>query len=670
MYYDYKGQLIQRKETNHLDGLEKEYFAYTFTGNVSKKKHVHSALGMAAQTEVYTYSYDHADRLTETKHKLNNNAEISLAKNTYDELGRLKINQAANYDILNTSYNYTIRSQISRIGCGYFSDNLTYTYGGNIASKQWWQYDREDGQYNQKKYTFNYDGLSRLLSAQYQSSQGTVNLQVGYQYDKHGNITRISRFGMTSPGNYGNIDQLVLSYGNTNQLQNVNDASMNIISSNSMDFKDYTKGNGIEYTYNANGATTKDLNKGISLIKYNSINLPQTIEIVSPVAEARKSYTYSARGEKLKVVQNWNPYYSTTPIIGTQVCDECIYRSQVTDYIKNKVYENYGLKRILFDNGYYENGTYYFYFRDRLGNNRAVTNQHSALMQSTEYYPFGMSVASGIAEGQQPYKYGGKELDLMHGLNLYDSQARWYDPVVGRFTTPDPLAEKYYSISPYAYCANNPINAVDLRGDSITFTLGLNTYYYGMDSNGNYGFLDQNGNIYNDGNDDSVLSILTNSLNQLRSNPVGENLIDYLSSHTNSINIQGYSKDGLTSDNKSLMWNPLGRNAITYTESGIERGNSLMSLGHELAHVKNLWQTGSLDMTEHALGLTGAEKYATHIENKLRAENGFPLRTYYGTVEVKASNDVMIVPYGTSLITKDRKSVFYWDTKSSNLYQY
>jgi RHS repeat-associated protein len=64
----------------------------------------------------------------------------------------------------------------------------------------------------------------------------------------------------------------------------------------------------------------------------------------------------------------------------------------------------------------------------------------------------------------QPYKYNGKELDNMNGLNWYDYAARHYDPAVIRFTSMDPLAEKYYSISPYAYCANNPIKYKDPDG--------------------------------------------------------------------------------------------------------------------------------------------------------------------------------------------------------------
>lgn len=52
----------------------------------------------------------------------------------------------------------------------------------------------------------------------------------------------------------------------------------------------------------------------------------------------------------------------------------------------------------------------------------------------------------------------------MDGLNLLDFGARWYDPLLGRFTTIDPMAEKYYSTSPYVYCNNDPVNAVDPDG--------------------------------------------------------------------------------------------------------------------------------------------------------------------------------------------------------------
>ncbi len=64
----------------------------------------------------------------------------------------------------------------------------------------------------------------------------------------------------------------------------------------------------------------------------------------------------------------------------------------------------------------------------------------------------------------QQFKYGGKELDRSFGLDLYDFHARQQDAKLGRFNSVDPLAEKYYGISPYAYCAGDPVNLIDPTG--------------------------------------------------------------------------------------------------------------------------------------------------------------------------------------------------------------
>ena len=93
---------------------------------------------------------------------------------------------------------------------------------------------------------------------------------------------------------------------------------------------------------------------------------------------------------------------------------------------------------------------------------RSVVRQDGAVVESTDYYPYGTPFTT--AGAVQPYKYGTKELDRMHGLDLYDSQARWYDSLLGRTTTMDPLAEKYYSLSPYLWCAGNPVKFVDPDG--------------------------------------------------------------------------------------------------------------------------------------------------------------------------------------------------------------
>ena len=55
----------------------------------------------------------------------------------------------------------------------------------------------------------------------------------------------------------------------------------------------------------------------------------------------------------------------------------------------------------------------------------------------------------------------------MHGLNTYDYGARQYNPITARWDRPDPLAEKYYGVSPYMYCLGNPVNAIDPDGNVV-----------------------------------------------------------------------------------------------------------------------------------------------------------------------------------------------------------
>ena len=117
--------------------------------------------------------------------------------------------------------------------------------------------------------------------------------------------------------------------------------------------------------------------------------------------------------------------------------------------------------------GYILGGEYYFYIKDYQGNIRVVLNQSNQPIELNSYYPYGGLMAATTTEGTQPYKYSTKELDRENGLDWYDFHARQMDPMVPRFTTIDPKCEKYYAISPYAYCAGNPIAYIDPNGEKI-----------------------------------------------------------------------------------------------------------------------------------------------------------------------------------------------------------
>lgn len=109
-----------------------------------------------------------------------------------------------------------------------------------------------------------------------------------------------------------------------------------------------------------------------------------------------------------------------------------------------------------------------YYIKDHLGNVRETYKIPNAgtkeCVQRMQYYPSGLPWAETTNSSEQPWKYNSKEFVEMHGLDEYDSEARWYYPAICRTTTMDPLAEKYYPISPYAWCGNNPVRFVDPDG--------------------------------------------------------------------------------------------------------------------------------------------------------------------------------------------------------------
>ncbi|NLJ40797.1 MAG: RHS repeat-associated core domain-containing protein, partial [Clostridiales bacterium] len=129
---------------------------------------------------------------------------------------------------------------------------------------------------------------------------------------------------------------------------------------------------------------------------------------------------------------------------------------------------------------------------------RMVVDQGGAVAQITHYYPFGMSFAESTNASKQPYKYNGKELDTENNLNTYDYEARLLGVAVPRFTTVDPLAEMYPSISPYAYCNNNPLRFIDPTGMAWK-----PTYYEDNEGNRTYNgyeWIDEDKSYDEDGN--------------------------------------------------------------------------------------------------------------------------------------------------------------------------
>ena len=105
--------------------------------------------------------------------------------------------------------------------------------------------------------------------------------------------------------------------------------------------------------------------------------------------------------------------------------------------------------------------------------NMRVTMSLGSVTEVNAYYPYGMMIPNLSESAMQPgeynaYKYNAKELQKELELNWLDYGARMYDPIGrGGWWVPDPLAEKYYAWSTYAYALNNPIRFIDPDGRDV-----------------------------------------------------------------------------------------------------------------------------------------------------------------------------------------------------------
>ncbi|MCP4294805.1 MAG: RHS repeat-associated core domain-containing protein, partial [Proteobacteria bacterium] len=130
-----------------------------------------------------------------------------------------------------------------------------------------------------------------------------------------------------------------------------------------------------------------------------------------------------------------------------------------------------------------------FYHPDHLGSTNLQTNEEGIEIASTAYYPFGRPrFQQTLTDRGDYYQYTGKELDRSTGLMYYE--ARYMDPVIGRFISVDPMfveqPEKcgIQECNLYSYTTNNPINSVDPTGKYVIYkTAKSDTYKLGFHNN-------------------------------------------------------------------------------------------------------------------------------------------------------------------------------------------
>ena len=606
-YYDVKGRVTKVVQNNLLGGYDVTNTVYTFTGQPATVTHSHTASGKSTRTEVYTYSYDHADRVSKVEHTLGG-TKITLADYTYDSFGRLSTKSLHGSAANKLTYAYNLRSWLTSITSTRFTQNLYYNtgvgtarYNGSISSMTW----KSGNESTVRGYKFTYDGLDRMLNATYGETAGISTNANRFSenvtgYDKNGNIKGLQRYGQLSSAAYGMIDNLTLTL-NGNQLNRVDDAVTASAYNGGFEFKNGANA-ADEYSYDANGNLTKDLNKGISGITYNFLNLPNVVTFSDG---STITYTYGADGTKLRTVHKIG---STTT---------------TTDYCGNVVYENGVQKLLLTEEGYVtlSDSKYHYYLKDHQGNNRVVISQSGTVEETNHYYPFGGAFAS--TSNVQPYKYNGKELDSKKGLNWYDYGARHYDAALGRFTTNDRFAEKYYSMSPYQYGANNPVNNIDVNGDTIVVNPNPN------------GLID-NVRIFF-GFDTKYQKDVKADLQQLKKDDkeIGEMIIELeKSKNVHSITRTKRGKSNSSGFDREKAKKDIPQGSIINYDPDVKtdiNGNHRtprIGLSHELQHSSDV-DKGIMSYENIGNGIPMREIRAINTENKIRKRTGDAKRTEY-----------------------------------------
>ena len=606
-YYDVKGRVTKVVQNNLLGGYDVTNTVYTFTGQPATVTHSHTASGKSTRTEVYTYSYDHADRVSKVEHTLGG-TKITLADYTYDSFGRLSTKSLHGSAANKLTYAYNLRSWLTGITSTRFTQNLYYNtgvgtakYNGSISSMTW----KSGNESTVRGYKFTYDGLDRMLNATYGETAGISTNANRFSenvtgYDKNGNIKGLQRYGQLSSAAYGMIDNLTLTL-NGNQLNRVDDAVAASTYNGGFEFKNGANA-ADEYSYDANGNLTKDLNKGISGITYNFLNLPNVVTFSDG---STITYTYGADGTKLRTVHKIG---STTT---------------TTDYCGNVVYENGVQKLLLTEEGYVtlSDSKYHYYLKDHQGNNRVVISQSGTVEETNHYYPFGGAFAS--TSNVQPYKYNGKELDSKKGLNWYDYGARHYDAALGRFTTNDRFAEKYYSMSPYQYGANNPVNNIDVNGDTIVVNPNPN------------GLIDNVRMFF--GFDTKYQKDVKADLQQLKKDDkeIGEMIIELeKSKNVHSITRTERGKSNSSGFDREKAKKDIPQGSIINYDPDVKtdiNGNHRtprIGLSHELQHSSDV-DKGIMSYENIGNGIPMREIRAINTENKIRKRTGDAKRTEY-----------------------------------------
>lgn len=407
---------------------------------------------------------------TVTAGSLYDKGTLIFQQNSILSMGTLPANQS-NAALQFIEYSYNVRGSLRGLNLSdvgslatsqekLFSYKLDYQETGKYfdgsVSAQSWKYNNSP---LSRSYEFTYDRANRLKNAIYSGGQTGENFSIPtINYDVNGNITFLSRMGKSGTSTV-KIDSLDYQYfNNGDQLKTVTDYASNAQADG---FKNGSN-TGDDYEYYADGKLKKDLNRNISLIEYNFLDL------VSKISRGNGDYIeykYTSTGTKRQTKRVIGGVESYTLFDG-----EIIYNYTGT----NPTLGNFTVSEVQNEEGRFVNNRLEYGYTDHLGNLRLSYYDSlgtPAIVQINAYDAWGMEIRPlrYLANGSQADRYTWQGKEDLSGDGLEDwSDFGWRieDRTLGRWFTPDP-ADQFESISTYAYCANNPVSHIDPDGRAL-----------------------------------------------------------------------------------------------------------------------------------------------------------------------------------------------------------